>query len=98
MGKGDLRRAVIERDRQCIAALLDLSHECKDKWGRPHNARDMNRLTLEHIVDRRGRRLDEPLWCIALCSEGNVVQHWSNANRDVAWAYLEGIRTALGQR
>jgi hypothetical protein len=93
---GELRLAVIRRDRQCVAALLDLSHMCRDTWGQPHSPGDQNKLTLEHVKDRRGRRLDEAHHCIALCAQGNVQEHWSDANRQLAWAYLAGVQAGEG--
>lgn len=94
---GVLRTEVINRDRQCVAALLDLSHECRDQWGQPHVPGALLKLTLEHVKDRRGRRFDDEFHCIALCSKGNVQDHWSDANRPLAWAYLAGVAAARGR-
>lgn len=95
---GLLRSVVINRDRQCVAALLDLSHnECRDQWGEPHVPSAVMKLTLEHVKDRRGRRIDHELHCIALCSKANVQDHWSDANRQTAWAYLAGVAAGLGR-
>jgi hypothetical protein len=94
-GRGHLRRAVIERDRQCVAYLLDKLHQCRDAYGNPHHPADANRLTLEH-VKLDGRRLDDPLHCMAMCSQGNVVEHWSSANNEIANAFLTGVRIGQG--
>jgi hypothetical protein len=88
----ELHRQVILRDRQCVAAVYDKSHVCKDKFGNEHLANDLHKLTLEHVKDDRGRRIDGEMWCIALCSEANVQQHWSSANREQAIFYLAGVK------
>ena len=94
---GILRTEVINRDRQCVASIRDKAHECRDKWGDPHRPDALLKLTLEHVKDDRGRRLDSPDWCIALCSDANVNQHWSSANRDAALLYLAGVKAGQGR-
>lgn len=92
----ELREIVIARDRQCVAYLLDRLHQCRDKWGDPHHPAEMQKLTLEH-VRLSGRRIDQPLNCIALCSRGNVEEHWSSANNEIANAFLVGVRIGQGR-
>lgn len=89
-----LHDAVILRDRMCIAALLDLSHQCRDKYGDTHEPYELDKLTLDHVRDRRGRRQDLAEWCIATCSQANSAEHWESANRNLAQAYLAGVRAA----
>lgn len=91
MNLSELRLVVIYRDRQCVASLLDRSHQCRDRWGVPQESSDLVKLTLEH-VRFEGKRIDEPLHCVAMCSEGNVAEHWSSANNGLANAYLAGVR------
>ena len=87
---------VILRDRICVAALLDKTHVCRDKWGEEHEPYDLSKLTLDHVKDERGRRQDLPDWCIATCSQANVTEHWTSANRALASAYLAGVRAVMG--
>jgi hypothetical protein len=90
--RGHLRLIVIQRDRYCVAAALDLLHECRDAWGQPHAPYDMEKLTLEHVRDRRGRRFDLPEHCVAMCSKGNVTEHWTNANKERV-VHAEGVQS-----
>lgn len=94
MKRTELHDAVILRDRMCVAALLDLSHACRDKFGDQHEPFDLDKLTLDHVRDRRGRRQDLAEWCIATCSQANAAEHWESANRALANAYLAGVRAA----
>lgn len=97
MKRTELHDVVILRDRQCVAAALDRSHQCRDKWGEEHEPFDLDKLTLDHVRDQRGRRQDLAEWCIATCSQANVVEHWESANRSLAQAYLRGVQAALGK-
>lgn len=95
---GELRVAVLRRDRQCVAYLLDRLHtQCRDQWGQPHAPTDIDKLTLEH-VKQDGKRIDKPLHCIALCHGANVLDHWSSANNEIANAFLMGIAVGQGVR
>jgi hypothetical protein len=87
-----LRTLVINRDRQCIAALLDKTHACADRWGQPHAPTVLLKLTLEHVKDERGRRQDLPGWCVANCHKANVEEHHESANRRDYQIYLAGVR------
>lgn len=90
---GELRREVIERDRVCVAALLDKLHMCRDRWGDPHESDETDKLTLEH-VKFDGVRFDDDDHCVAMCNQGNVVERWSSnvENNRLARAYLAGKR------
>lgn len=91
---------VIQRDRQCIAALLDNSHECADRWGTKHHAADPDKLTVEHVREHPGgMRRDDEGWLVAMCHSGNVVEHWgsSTENRRMLNIYLRGIRAAVAR-
>jgi hypothetical protein len=88
-------RYVLDRDRYCIAALLDGSHVCRDQWG----ARQLptERLTVEHVrEDAGGARYDDPEHLVAMCHSGNAHEHWGSANRDLCRAYLAGVRAEAG--
>lgn len=92
-----LREAVLLRDRECIAAVLDKSHRCRDRHGYEHEPDDIARLTVEHVRELAGgERRDTYGWLLALCHDANAVSHWGSANRDICRAYLEGVRRATG--
>lgn len=92
---GHLRALVIARDRQCIPALLDPTHECRDAWGAPHMPDDMSRLTLGHVRQHAGgMRRDHAGWCIAQCFVSNL-EHWESSHADLARAYLAGVRSMM---
>lgn len=96
MPRTTIRGIVIARDRRCVASKLDRSHQCRDKWGTPHDPRETRHLTLEHVHDPRGTRHDDPSWCVANCHGANVVEHHESKYRSEYWAYLEGVRAGLG--
>jgi hypothetical protein len=88
-----VRQQVLDRDRQCVAALLDRSHQCRDTWGEPHSPWDRARLTIEHVKDEpmMGKRApSDPGHLVAMCHGGNAVEHWGSANRGLCLAYLAG--------
>lgn len=94
----ETRNAVMERDRQCLAALLDLSHMCRNQWGDRHSPYDVSWLTIEHVrTDPGGKRRHDALHLVAMCHEANVL-HWgsSTENRALINAYLWGVRAAQG--
>ena len=86
----------MRRDAMCIAALLDRSHQCQDKWGESHLPSEMGKLTLEHVrTDPGGKRRHDAGHLLALCARSND-QHWSSSteNRALLNAYLAGCRAA----
>jgi hypothetical protein len=94
----EVAAAVLRRDRQCLAAMLDRSHwPCRDKWGETHAADDMGKLTIEHVrTDPGGARRSDELHLVALCHHANAVDHWGSStdNRALLNAYLQGVRHA----
>jgi hypothetical protein len=94
--RGELRRIVIRRDRTCVAAKLDRTHDCQDRWGQAASPDDQRALSLDHVRDPRGRRQDDPFWCIATCYGANLA-HWESANRTLCQAYLLGVAAGAGQ-
>ena len=90
----EVHAAVMRRDRECIAALLDKSHGCRDRWGEPHEPDHMARLTIEHVkTDPGGRRRHDEGHLVAMCHSANV-SHWgaSTENRRLLNAFLWGCR------
>lgn len=93
-----LREAILRRDRQCLAALLDRSHQCRDQWGQPCSPRLESALTIEHVKDEpmMGKRApSDPGHLVALCWDANVVSLWGSAHRDLLRAYLAGTGARL---
>jgi hypothetical protein len=88
---------VLYRDGQCVAALLDKSHICRDTWNVAHDPRESGVLTVEHVRSAAGaRRKDDAYSLIAMCYSGNVIEHWGSANRDLCRAYLAGVLAQSG--
>ena len=87
----DLRRQVLQRDGQCVLAILEPGHLCRDTWGRHHASTALDLLSLEHVKDqpRMGRRApSDPAHLVAMC-------HWSNVNvpsKDQRTAIREYLR------
>lgn len=95
MSAVDLHDYILHRDGACVAWLLaPKSHQCRDKWGEPHDPRDLSRLTLEHVKDEpmMGKRApSDEAHLVAMCHSGNAVELWGSANRDLCRAYLIGV-------
>jgi hypothetical protein len=57
----EMRARILARDRVCVAVVVGIEHECRDGWGRPHDYRDTERLSIEHVyVNGRGFGLRRP--------------------------------------
>jgi hypothetical protein len=75
----DLRTYVFNRDKACIAFLFDRTHECRDKWGRPHSpytAVAGHLLTLDHVWRHAGgtkgkRAPDHQAFLVPMCGRLN---------------------------
>lgn len=71
----ELRRFVLERDRECVLVKRDAFHQCHDQWGTWHAPHDLNRLSVEHVKSelRMGVRApSDPAHLVALCHGANV--------------------------
>lgn len=71
----DLRQRVLLRDRECFLFKLDLSHVCRDQWGRIHSPAQLDKLTVDHVKDgpMMGRKAPDDEWhLVAMCWAGNV--------------------------
>ena len=91
----EVHAAVLRRDGRCVAAALDRSHVCRDRWAHEHAPTAMGLLTVEHVKDEPmlGRRApSDPSHMVALCFSANAVEHWGSANRRLLRAYLLGCR------
>lgn len=72
---GGLRSFVINRDRMCAGFLADPMHQCRNRYGDPHQPDDLEQLTLEHCPGVHGPadiRRDDEQHCGTLCYALNV--------------------------
>ena len=86
----ELRLAVFARDGACVLSKLETDHQCRDQWGTPHDPREVNRLSLEHVKSdlRAGLRAPSDLrHLVAMCWSGNVGVP-SKESRALIRAYL----------
>jgi len=87
----ELRETVLRRDGRCVLSRFDAAHECRDMWGREHEADDLDRLTIEHVKThlRLGRRAPSDVaHCVALCGYRNVVRPPTKVERTWMRGYL----------
>lgn len=86
---------VLRRDRQCVKALYEPSHVCRDRFGKSHAPTVLDLLTIEHVHEgygQMGRRAPSDLrHCLALCWAANVAQPPSHAFREFERAYLARV-------
>lgn len=81
---------ILNRDKMCFAARVEPEHRCRDRWGNPHAADALNRLTLDHVHEHammgvraksiRGRM-------VAACGWANN-EGWCSAHRNEEREYL----------
>lgn len=86
-----VRRAVLSRDRGCVAALL-FAHVCRDAGGSIHPATHLLRLELDHVRDdpMAGQTApSDPSHLVALCRWAHQTSGWATSNRDVLQRYLD---------
>jgi hypothetical protein len=86
----DERAYVLARDVICIAARVDLSHECRDRFGMPHRSDDAARLTLDHVHEhaQMGKRAaSDRRHMVAACGWANN-EGWCSAHRAEERAWL----------
>ena len=97
----ELHDAVIARDTRfaggCVAAFLDLSHGCRDRWGTPFPPEQVP-LTLDHVQSdygRMGKRApSDREHLVSLCYHAHL-NGWATANRPGLRLYLLGANEAV---
>lgn len=84
-------QAVIDRDKQCIAPLLDPdAGPCRDRWGRVVPATSLRAATVDHVPPYPGApRISTRRWMARICWGHGVHGHWETAHRDAERAHLE---------
>jgi hypothetical protein len=72
-----LHRSVVRRDGGCFIAKFDDRHECRDRWGTPHDPLKLALLTVDHfwwvvggVKGKRAPSRREHL--VAMCHAANV--------------------------
>ena len=86
----ELHEYILDRDRICIAARFDLSHQCRTRFGTPHRSDDRRKLTLDHVHDEAtaGKRAKSDKWhLVAACGWANN-EGWCSAHRREEREYL----------
>jgi hypothetical protein len=63
--------ATFARDRACVLWLMDPTHECADRFGHPHAADDLRRMTIEHVKEHSATGV-RGKWLVTMCGMGNV--------------------------
>ncbi len=91
----ELHAAVLVRDRMCTRARMDPEHACRDTWGNPHAATDLEKLQLDHVQEgygRMGRRAASSMeTLVSLCADAHL-NGWATSHRPELRAYLAGFR------
>lgn len=77
----DLRLAVLERDRDCVAGLDPLADECR------------GRLTLDHVKDqpRMGKRAPSDMAHLVTVCEHHHLDGWATSHRPELRTYLREV-------
>lgn len=86
----ELRAYILARDGMCFAARIDLSHQCRTRFGAPHRPDDLAKLTLDHVHDHAsmGKRApSDPRHLVAVCGFANN-EGWCSAHRNEERDYL----------
>ena len=89
----ELREAVLLRDQVCFAAKVDLSHQCRDRFGKPHRSDDLSKLSLDHVHEfaQTGKRAESDMaHLIAACGWANN-EGWCSAHRNDEREYLRRV-------
>ena len=109
----EVAAAVFERDKQCVASILDPTHVCRDKWGYTHKPNILRLLTLDHVLDvpqigapvkKRGperkhryRAPSDVEHLVAVCWAAHIAQGWSTGHREEIRAYLKRANRPASQ-
>jgi len=90
-----IREAVLRRDGRCVAAILDPSHLCRDRWGELHFQDALDEMTLDHVQEGYGRMgvraPSDPAHLVTLCWGAHLLTHWATSHRPELREYLAGV-------
>lgn len=93
----EMHAYILDRDRICIAKRVDMTHQCRTRFGVQHPSDDRRCLTLDHVhhAATTGVRAKSDKWhLIAACGDANN-NGWCSAHRaeERSWIALkEGPR------
>lgn len=86
----ELHAYILDRDRMCIGARYDETHQCMTRFREPHAPDDRRKLSLDHVHDAAmtGQRAKSDKYhLVAACGWANN-EGWCSANRDLERQYL----------
>jgi hypothetical protein len=89
----EMHAYILDRDVTCIAAKVDLSHQCRTRFGTPHRSDDRKRLTLDHVhhAATTGKRAtSDPRHLLAACGWANN-EGWCSSHRAEEREYLARV-------
>jgi len=89
----ELHAYILDRDKVCFAAKIDLSHQCRTRFGAPHRSDDRKKLTLDHVHDHAtaGKRAaSDKDHLIAVCGFANN-EGWCSSHRMEEREYLAEV-------
>lgn len=91
----ELHAKVLRRDGRCFVAGISDTHVCRDKWGEPHDSRDLSKMTVDHVHmhagGTRGQRApDDEMHLVTMCAKANI-DGPSRAIREAEREYLRSL-------
>ena len=89
----ELHAYVLDRDKVCIAARYDPTHQCMTRFRQPHAPDDRKKLTLDHVhhAATTSKRAKSNKWhLVAACGWANN-EGWCSANRQTERDYLREV-------
>jgi hypothetical protein len=92
-----LRATVLDRDRRCVAILLDPGAGfCHDMWGNMRSPYDRKNLTLDHVQEdygRMGKRApSDSKHLVTLCwGHHEGPRAWATSHRPLLREYLSQV-------
>jgi hypothetical protein len=90
-----IREAVLRRDGQCVASILDPEHQCRGEWGNWHSPWQTDLMTLDRVQEGYGRMgvraPSDPAHLVTLCWGAHLLTHWATSHRPALRGYLAGV-------
>ena len=90
----ELVHYILKRDGACVLSFLVTDHACRDRWGNYHRPDQLDKLSMEHVLDsaRKGKRARNDKWhLVAAC-------HYSNEVSVETSKYRQKIREYLAEK
>lgn len=86
----ELHAYILDRDRECIAFIVDPTHQCMTRFRQPHKPDDRRKLSLDHVHDAATsgvRAKSDKYHLVAACGWANN-EGWCSAHREDERDYL----------